>query len=101
MHIFADLPLPAIVGVIGSVLTAIVGLITWIARAVFEYLIARIKTLETREQTVLTGLLDSIESITGTTKATAEFVVALADDRRYQEKRNEERRRGDEDRGRS
>ncbi len=90
MHLVAELPFSAIVGAVSTFLMAVVGLITYIAKAIFEYLIARIKTLETREQTVLTGAVDSIEHMNESLKSTAEFVLVLAEEQRYQERKRRE-----------
>jgi len=90
MYLVAELPFSAIVGAVSTFLMAVVGLITYIAKAIFEYLIARIKTLETREQTVLTGAVDSIEHMNESLKSTAEFVLVLAEEQRYQERKRRE-----------
>jgi hypothetical protein len=90
MSIFADLPLPAIISAISAVLMGIIGLITWIAKAIFEYLIGRIKTLEGRQDTVLTGVVDSVENMAENVKITADFTNQLVEDLRYRERRRRE-----------
>lgn len=90
--ILADIPTAAI-SAIASILLAIVGLITYIAKAIFEYLINRIKALEGREQGYLTGVVDSIENISVSVKATGDFIVQLADDAKYEARRREEKER--------
>jgi len=90
MTIFADVPFTAIISAVASILLAIVGLITYIAKAIFEYLVNRIKTLEGREQGYLTGVVDSVENISVSVKTTADYIVHLADESRYAERRRAE-----------
>jgi len=57
-------------------------------------MVDRIKALEGREEQALTGVVDSIENISVSVKATGDFIVQLADDARYRERRRlEEERR--------
>lgn len=86
----ADLPLPAIVSAISAFLMALIGLITWIAKAIFEYLIARIKTLEGREQTTMTSVVETIETTSDSIKIIADFTSQLVDDLKYRERRRRE-----------
>lgn len=88
--IIAEVPLPAIISASSGLLLAIIGLISYLAKGIFAYLITRIKTLEDREQNVLSGMVDSIESISGSVKSTADFIVHLADESRYNERRRRE-----------
>lgn len=92
MTTFADVPLSGLVSLVSAVLVGVIGLITWAVKSIFTYQIERIKALEVREQNLLSGLVDSVENITGSVKVTADFIVALADDRRYQQRKAEENR---------
>jgi len=88
----ADIP-TASISAVASILLAIVGLITWIAKAIFQYMVDRIKTLEGREQEALTGVVDSIENISVSVKATGDFIVQLAEESKYAARRRMEEER--------
>jgi len=89
---FADIS-TAVISAVASIMLAIVGLITYIAKAIFQYLVDRIKALEGREQGYLTGVVDSIENISGSVKTTADFIVQLAEESKYAARRRQEEER--------
>ena len=90
MTILAELPLPAIVSGTFGLLTAIVGGIAFVMKGIFKYLTERIATLEGREQTLLTGVVETVENMQASNKTTADFVVALADEQKYERRRLQE-----------
>lgn len=96
MTIIADLPLPAIISASSGLLLAIIGLISYLAKGIFAYLIARIKTLEDREEQrgkVIDSLVDAIENIGTSVKTTADFIVQLAEESKYAARRRQEEER--------
>ncbi|MCA1667401.1 MAG: hypothetical protein LC793_08395 [Thermomicrobia bacterium] len=92
MTIIAEIPPVAVISGIVSLMLALIGFITKIALKIFEYQNDRVKLLESREQTVLNGVADSIENISASVKTTAEYIGQLADDARYRERRRQEER---------
>jgi hypothetical protein len=82
-----------LVKILGSVLvllTAIVGPAAWLCREFIKYLFARIAILETREQTVLIGLVQTAEELTKGQKIVNEFVLESNELRRYEERKRRE-----------
>jgi hypothetical protein len=93
----ADFPVPALISAISAVTMAIIALITYIAKALFEYLVKRIETLEKRQDTVLTGVVSAVEDMAQNVKTTADFTVMLVEDLRYRERRRQEDRQEGKD----
>jgi ABC-type multidrug transport system fused ATPase/permease subunit len=73
-----------------GLLVALVGPAAWFFRELVKYLLARIATLETREQTVLTGLLQVAKELTEGQKIVNDFVLESNEERRYEERRRRE-----------
>jgi uncharacterized sodium:solute symporter family permease YidK len=90
MIALADSPVASVLGLVSALLVPIVGLITWIGRAIFKYLIERIRVLEGREQTTLTDMVDSVENMAESVKITADFTNQLVEEMKYRERRRQE-----------
>lgn len=73
-----------------ALMIGVIGPISWATKAVFAYQNDRIKILETREQTVLTSLVDTVENMGESVKITGDFSVKLMEDLRYRERRENE-----------
>jgi uncharacterized sodium:solute symporter family permease YidK len=92
MIALADFPVAPVLGLISALLVPIVGLITWIGRAIFNYLIERIRVLEGREQTTLTGVVSAVENMAESVKITADFTNQLVEEMKYRERRRTDER---------
>ncbi|MCA1666779.1 MAG: hypothetical protein LC793_05135 [Thermomicrobia bacterium] len=97
--IFAEIPLPALISAASAIVLAVLGFITKIALAIFQYLTKRIEVLEGREaekkeadQTALSRLTDSIENTGASIENIATFIVPLVDDLKYRERQRQEGR---------
>jgi hypothetical protein len=88
----ADFPVAQVLGLVSALLVPIVGLMTWIGRAIFNYLIERIRVLEGREQATLTGMVSAVENMQESMKITADFTVSLVDEMKYRERRRTDER---------
>jgi ABC-type multidrug transport system fused ATPase/permease subunit len=83
-----------LLGGLFALLVAVLGPASWLCREFIKYLFQRIATLETREQTVLTGLVQVAKELTEGQKIVNDFVLESNEERRYeQRKRDEDRRR--------
>lgn len=86
----------AVIGLLGLVITpitlAVKALLNY-QTTIFNNQTARIATLETREQTILTKLVDTAEDTQINQKVIADFIAVLVDDRKYEERRDAEDRR--------
>lgn len=77
-----------------ALLSTVFGLVAYIARAFIKYLFDRIAILETREQTILTGLVATAENLQTNQQTIADFVTTLVDEQKYERrKRDDEQRR--------
>jgi chorismate mutase len=76
-----------------ALLSAAFGLIGYIARSFIKYLFDRVATLETREQTILTGLVATAENLQTNQQAIADFVTTLVDEKKYERRRDEDEQR--------
>lgn len=80
-------------GAVLTLLTAIIGPAAWLCREFIKYLFARIATLETREQTILVGLVNTAEELTKGQQIANTFIVEMNDERKYEQRRTEDERR--------
>jgi hypothetical protein len=74
-----------LLGGLFALLVAIIGPASWLAREFIKYLFQRIATLETREQTVLIGLVKTGEELTKGQKTIIEFVMESGEARRFED----------------
>lgn len=73
-----------------GLLVALVGPAAWFFRELIKYLLARIATLEGREQTVLIGLVQTAEELAKGQKIVNDFVLESNEERRFEERRRRE-----------
>jgi hypothetical protein len=76
-----------------GLLSTVFGLIAMLARSFIKYLFDRVSILETREQTILTGLVATAENLQTNQQTIADFVTTLVDERKYERRREEDEQR--------
>jgi hypothetical protein len=77
-----------------GLLSTVFGLVAMLARSFIKYLFDRVAILETREQTILTGLVATAGNLQENQQIIADFVTTLVDERKYERrKRDDERQR--------
>jgi hypothetical protein len=81
----------AVFGPISLAMKALIGY----QQSLFNAQTARIALLEKREETILTPMVDSIENMSESVKATSDFVSLLMEDMKYRNRREQESRRED------
>jgi chorismate mutase len=73
-----------------ALLSTVFGLVAYIARTFIKYLFERITILETREQTILTGLVATAENLQTNQRIIVNSVATLVDEQKYEDRRRRE-----------
>jgi hypothetical protein len=73
-----------------GLLSTVFGLIAMLARGFIKYLFDRVAILETREQTILTGLVVTAENLQTNQRIIVNSVATLVDEQKYEDRRRRE-----------